>query len=220
MNLRQIFVFHARLAGFVLLIECVTLWGWSRWFWTTIQAHYMGAYVWSSAPGISPEAGLKVRWIWKTAPGGKHELAIEDDAVRVLATANDEAGMALSRSARDAGWTTSGRGSSGADSNRTAALNPFRPGLRGAKRLDICSPAGNDWTCPCDLLAPMPRLAAGSAAGNAVAAATISLGSPASEPLRKMCSIGSENPSRRCSPAAGGYPGHRIAFRCPSDKPP
>lgn len=105
MNLRQIFVFHARLAGFVLLIEGVTLWGWSRWFWTPIQAHYMGAYVWSSAPGISPEAGLKVRWIWKTAPGGKHELAIEDDAVRVQATANDEAGMGLSQSARDAGWT-------------------------------------------------------------------------------------------------------------------
>lgn len=105
MNLRRILVVHARLAGFVLLIECLTFWGWSRWFWTPIQARYMGAYLWSSLPGIPPASGLRIRWIWKTGPGGKRELAIEDDAVRVPSNEQDKTGMSLSQSAREAGWT-------------------------------------------------------------------------------------------------------------------
>jgi hypothetical protein len=106
MNLKSILVFYARLMGVVLLVECVTCWGWSRWFWTPIQTHYMGAYISTSVSGILPVSALKIRWIWKTAPGGKHELAIEDDAVRIHSTEHDRTGMELSQSARDAGWTS------------------------------------------------------------------------------------------------------------------
>jgi hypothetical protein len=105
MNLRRILFLYGRLAGFVLLIECITFWGWSRWFWTPVQAHYMGAYVWSSLPQIAPASGLNIRWIWKTDQRGLRELAIEDDAIRSVSSQKDEIGIRLSESAREMGWT-------------------------------------------------------------------------------------------------------------------
>lgn len=105
MSLRSQFVFHARLTAFVLLVESFTFWGWSRWIWTPVQAHYMSAYLWNSLPERTPESKLRVRWIWKTAPGGKRELAVEDDAVRVPSNEHDRTGMDLSQTAREAGWT-------------------------------------------------------------------------------------------------------------------
>jgi hypothetical protein len=81
MNLRPVLVFYGRLAGFVLLVECVTFWGWSKWFWTLVQAQYMGAYLRTSVPGMAPDSELRIRWIWKTSASGKRALAIEDHAV-------------------------------------------------------------------------------------------------------------------------------------------
>jgi hypothetical protein len=88
-----------------LLIECLTFWRWSQWFWTPVQAHYMAPYVWSALPGVSPASTLRVGWIWKTAPGGKREFALEDDAVRGPSSDQEKLGMILSQSSREAGWT-------------------------------------------------------------------------------------------------------------------
>jgi hypothetical protein len=105
MNLRRTIVLYGRLAGFVLLIECITFWGWSRWCWTPIQAHYMGAYVWSYLPQIASAYGLNIRWIWKTDQRGNRELATEDDAIRSVSRQKDEIRIRLSESAREMGWT-------------------------------------------------------------------------------------------------------------------
>jgi hypothetical protein len=55
--------------------------------------------------GTDPAAGTDVRWLYKTAPNEKQELATDADVVP--ATAGDDRGipMQLSPAARQAGWT-------------------------------------------------------------------------------------------------------------------
>jgi hypothetical protein len=58
-----------------------------------------------SWPGTDPASWSKIRWIYKSASGGKQELAGEDDAISATLNASGRIGMELSPSAQQAGWT-------------------------------------------------------------------------------------------------------------------
>ena len=101
MNWRPILTHLAWLVALGVVVEAGAIWACSHWFWTPIQRHYLAAYIWCSLPVITP-ASAEVRFIWKTARHRKRELASDDDAD----DSEDGTGMALSQSARDAGWKT------------------------------------------------------------------------------------------------------------------
>lgn len=101
MNWRPILVHLAWLAALAIVVEAGTIWVCSRWFWTPFQCHYLPAYIWCSLPLITP-ATVEVRWIWKSGPRGKHELATDEDTN----ASEDGSGVTLSQSSRDAGWKT------------------------------------------------------------------------------------------------------------------
>jgi hypothetical protein len=73
--------------------------------WTPMQRYYLGAYLRCALFGTEPASRTEVRWLYKTAPNEKQELASDGDVVP--ATAGDDRGipMQLSPSARQAGWT-------------------------------------------------------------------------------------------------------------------
>ena len=73
--------------------------------WTPIQRYYLGTYLRCALFGTDPAAGTDVRWLYKTAPNEKQELATDADVVP--ATAGDDRGipMQLSPAARQAGWS-------------------------------------------------------------------------------------------------------------------
>jgi hypothetical protein len=100
MKWRPILAVLARLAALAVVVQVGTLWVCSSWFWTPMQCHYLPAYFWSSLPVVTPTT-VEVRLIWKTRPHRKPELASDDDAVR----SDGGAGMVLSQSAIDAGWS-------------------------------------------------------------------------------------------------------------------
>jgi hypothetical protein len=78
----------------------------SNWLvWTPMQRYYLGSYLRCALFGTDPAGGTEVRWLYKTAPRGKKELALDTDVVP--ATAGDDSGipMQLSPAARQAGWT-------------------------------------------------------------------------------------------------------------------
>jgi hypothetical protein len=99
MKWRPILVTVARLAVLAMVVEIGTIGVCWHWFWTPIERHYLPAYVWCSLPVITP-ASAEVRFVWKTGPHRKPQLASDDDAD----DSEDGTGMALSQSARDAGW--------------------------------------------------------------------------------------------------------------------
>jgi hypothetical protein len=100
MNWRRILLNLVRLLAFAAVAETVTLWIFWRSTWTPLESHYLPAYIWCSLP-VTP-ATVEVRLIWKTGKHRKRQLATDDDAD----DSEDGAGMALSQSARDAGWKT------------------------------------------------------------------------------------------------------------------
>jgi hypothetical protein len=99
MNLRRILLILARLLAFAAIAETVTLWIVWRSEWTPLERHYLPVYIWCSLPVTPPT--VEVRLIWKTERHRKQQLATDSDV-----DSGDGAGMALSQSARDAGWKT------------------------------------------------------------------------------------------------------------------
>jgi len=73
--------------------------------WTPMQRYYLGAYLRCALFGTEPASRTEVRWLYKTAPNEKQELATDADVVP--ATAGDDRGIPvhLSPAARQAGWT-------------------------------------------------------------------------------------------------------------------
>jgi hypothetical protein len=100
MNGRRILLILARLLAFAAVAEAVTIWIFWRSAWTPLERHYLASYIWCSLP-ITP-ATVEVRLIWKTGKHRKQQLAMDDDAD----DSEGRTGMALSQSARDAGWKT------------------------------------------------------------------------------------------------------------------
>jgi len=98
MNWRPILTHVAWLLALAVVVEGGTIWVCSHWFWTPIQRHYLAAYIWCSLPVITP-ASTEVRFIWKTGPHRKRELATEDDV-----DSQGETDLKLSQLALDAGW--------------------------------------------------------------------------------------------------------------------
>jgi len=101
MNWRRILLILARLLAFVAVAEAVTISIFWRSTWTALERHYLPAYIWCSLPVVTP-ATVEVRLIWKTRKHRKQQLATDDDAD----DSEDGTGVALSQSARDAGWKT------------------------------------------------------------------------------------------------------------------
>lgn len=93
------------LAALAALVLCVTFLLWSRLVWTPVQRYYLGAYFRCSWPGFDPASPVEVRWIYKTAPGEKPELASEDDAIPAPSSTDRQIPLELSLAARQAGWT-------------------------------------------------------------------------------------------------------------------
>ncbi len=78
----------------------------SNWLvWTPMQRYYLGSYLRCTLLGTDLASSTEVRWLFKTAPNEKQELATDADVVP--ATAGDDRGipMQLSPAARQAGWT-------------------------------------------------------------------------------------------------------------------
>ena len=73
--------------------------------WTPMQRYYLGVYLRCALLGTDPASSTEVRWLYKSAPNEKKELATDTDVVP--ATAGDDRGipMQLSPAARQAGWT-------------------------------------------------------------------------------------------------------------------
>lgn len=99
MNRRHILLTFARLLAFAPTAEAVAIWILLGSISTPIERHYLSAYFWSSLPLVGPST-VEVRLIWKTRPHRKQQLATDSDAVDTT----NGAGIALSQSARDAGW--------------------------------------------------------------------------------------------------------------------
>ena len=78
----------------------------SNWLvWTPMQRYYLGSYLRCTLLGTDLASSTEVRWLFKTAPNEKQELATDADVVP--ATAGDDRGIPvqLSPAARQAGWT-------------------------------------------------------------------------------------------------------------------
>jgi hypothetical protein len=91
--------------------------------WTPMQRYYLGAYLRCALFGTEPASRTEVRWLYKTAPTEKQELATDADVVP--ATAGDDRGipMQLSPAARQARWT--GLLQASDESLQSAILQPF-----------------------------------------------------------------------------------------------
>jgi len=101
MNRRRILLILVRLLAFAAVAEALTIWALWRSPWTPIEHHYLPDYFASSLPLVGPST-LEVQWIWKVGRHQKRQLATDNDVV----DSADRTGMALSQSARDAGWKT------------------------------------------------------------------------------------------------------------------
>lgn len=78
------------------------------WFWLAyppVQHYYLGAYFESTFMGDHSTVAVPVRWLSKTAPGKKRELAMVADVVSDSTDNNLHLRMKLSPSARAEGWT-------------------------------------------------------------------------------------------------------------------
>ncbi len=73
--------------------------------WTPVERYYLGTYLKCSLLGIDRTSWAEVRWLYKTAPHGKQDLALEADVVPASAGGDRRIPMELSPAARQAGWT-------------------------------------------------------------------------------------------------------------------
>lgn len=76
-----------------------------RLVWTPMQRYYLGTYLKCALFGTDPALRTEVRWLYKTAPHEKQELALDADVVPASSSAEPRIPMQLSPSARQAGWT-------------------------------------------------------------------------------------------------------------------
>ncbi|MGO9402203.1 MAG: hypothetical protein ACLPVW_01890 [Terriglobales bacterium] len=76
-----------------------------RLVWTPMQRYYLGTYLKCALFGTDPALRTEVRWLYKTAPHEKQELALDADMVPASSSAEPRIPMQLSPSARQAGWT-------------------------------------------------------------------------------------------------------------------
>jgi len=61
--------------------------------WTPMQRYYLGSYLRCALLGTDPASSTEVRWLYKTAPNKKQELAKDADVVP--ATAGDNRGIPI-----------------------------------------------------------------------------------------------------------------------------
>jgi hypothetical protein len=73
--------------------------------WTPIQRYYLGTYLKCAWLGTDPASSAEIRWVYKTAPHGKQELALDADVVPSPSGGDLRISMLLSPAARQAGWT-------------------------------------------------------------------------------------------------------------------
>jgi hypothetical protein len=74
--------------------------------WTPLQRYYLGTYLKCALFGTDPASRAEIRWLYKTAPGGKQELALDADVVLASSGGESRIPMQLSPAAREAGWTS------------------------------------------------------------------------------------------------------------------
>jgi hypothetical protein len=91
--------------------------------WTPIQRYYLGTYLKCGWLGTDPALRAEVRWLYKTAPRGKQELALDADVVPASSGGDLRIPMQLSPAARQAGWTRLIQGPD--EWFPTARLQPF-----------------------------------------------------------------------------------------------
>ncbi len=91
--------------------------------WTPIQRYYLGTYLTCALLGTDRGSSAEVRWLYKTGPGGKQELVLDDDVVPVSPGGDRSIPMQLSTAARQAGWTGLLQGPD--EWLQTARLQPF-----------------------------------------------------------------------------------------------
>jgi hypothetical protein len=77
----------------------------NRLVWTPVERYYLGTYLRCSLLGIDRTSWAEVRWLNKTAPTGKQELAVDADVVRASSGGEGRIPLELSPAARQAGWT-------------------------------------------------------------------------------------------------------------------
>ena len=95
----------------------------NRLVWTPIQRYYMGTYLKCAMLGTDPALRADVRWLYKTAPHRKQELALDGDVVSTFSGSERRIPIQLSPTARQAGWTGLMQGQD--DWLQTARLQPF-----------------------------------------------------------------------------------------------
>jgi hypothetical protein len=91
--------------------------------WTPVQRYYLGTYLKCACLGTDPGSWGEVRWLYKTAPDGKQELALDSDVVPASSGRERRIRMQLSPAARQAGWTNLMQGPD--EWLQTARLQPF-----------------------------------------------------------------------------------------------
>jgi hypothetical protein len=73
--------------------------------WTPMQRYYLGTYLKCAWLGTDPASGADVQWLYKTAPRGKKELAMDADVAPGSSGGGRRVPMDLSPAARQAAWT-------------------------------------------------------------------------------------------------------------------
>jgi hypothetical protein len=73
--------------------------------WMPIERYYLGTYLKCVLLGTDRGSSAEVRWLYKTAPHGKQELALDADVVPASAGGDHRIPVELSPAARQAGWT-------------------------------------------------------------------------------------------------------------------
>jgi hypothetical protein len=92
------------LVGLAILfgLPALPLAAWFAWEMPPLQRYYLLAYVDSTERAKQPGAATPVEWIFKTAPGRKHILAINSD---VVSANSADPPVRLSKTAIESGWT-------------------------------------------------------------------------------------------------------------------
>jgi hypothetical protein len=84
-------------SGALFLCNCLV--------WTPLQRHYLGTYLKCTWLGTDPVSWAEIRWVYKTAPHRKQELALDADVVPSPSGGDLRISIQLSHAARQAGWT-------------------------------------------------------------------------------------------------------------------
>jgi hypothetical protein len=89
--------------GILTFSGAVALCNWLTW--TPVERYYMGTYLRCSLFAIDQTSSAEVRWLYKTAPHDKQDLAMDADVVPAPAGGDGRIPLQLSRAARQSGWT-------------------------------------------------------------------------------------------------------------------